>query len=658
MTTIDVLFRQLFNMSITGIYVILAILLVRLFFRRMPKKISYALWIIAGLRLVLPFSFSAPFSIFNLKFFNSVVSKSPNDHTLTFVQGDLGQTITPTANTVLPSTGQLGQASGTISAPVISEQISQSGWLIAAIVWLIGIFILVIIAIAAYIKVKQLVDNAVRLEDNVYEADRIPSPFILGFFRPRIFIPFHLAASEQDYILRHERYHLRRGDHWLKPVAYLILMLHWFNPIVWLAYYLMVRDMEMSCDEAVLNQMSDSLKYDYSSSLLAMAARKPFLPVSPLAFGESNTKLRIKNILNFRKPKRWVVILSVAACLAIAAACLANPLDSAQPTSSDQLATLEEAIHEAILAQNQNAASISEFQTEAHTILKTLDSNTQVSAYLVSMYFEYNLNEDGLLEKYRGNSMPIVLTFTRDSAGNLTLSEYWIPEDGDYYGSSIRSKFPADIEEAALTSYTFSAAHEKICEDNARNYFASKKTTTIFQFDSISQYLQYDLPAELIVDNYNRELGSLGGNLFGLKDNGNFVAEEASESTPPGWHSFGGAEMYYQLNCQFNNGKLTGVSLPWNHAFYLANAESIEGCVASAIILEVSFDLYTAPEAYNNHITKDNQTSKMWYVFFAQEDSKISYAIFLNAKYFSKEATIALAQSVEFSDNAFSLVVQ
>lgn len=658
MVVIEGLFRQLFNMSITGSYVILAILIVRLVFRGMPKNFSYALWIVAGLRLICPFSFSAPFSLFSLKLFSSVVAQSADDRTLTFMTGDLGRIISPSVKAVLPAAEQSGQDSLPAAVSAASVQFSQWGWLIAAVIWIIGVVMLLIIAIATYVRVRRLVDSAVRLEGNVYEADKIPSPFILGFLRPRIFIPFHLAAAEQDYILRHERYHLRRGDHWLKPVAYLLLMLHWFNPMVWFAYYLMGHDMEMSCDEAVLNKMSDSIKYDYSASLLAMATRRPFLAASPLAYGESNARLRIKNILKFRKPQRWVIVLAVAVCLAIAAACLANPLKLAQPTSAAQLAALDEAIHAAILWQNQDATSASDYQTEAHTILKTVDSKTQVTAYLVAMYLEYSQNDDGSLEKQRGNHMPVALTLTKDTAGNLKLSEYWIPTDGDDYGRSIRTKFPADIEQAALASYTFSASHEKICEDYARSYFASNKTAAVFQFNSIRQYMQYDLPAALTVGSDNRELGYLGGNLFGLKATGDFVAEAASDSTPPGWHSYGGAEIFYQLNCQFANGQLKHVSLPWNHAVYLTNAESIENCAAPAVMFEVSFDLYTQPEASKNHIAKDKQTSKMWYVFFTREDSKISYAIFLNAEHFSKEATVTLAKSVEFSDDAFSLVVQ
>ena len=187
---------------------------------------------------------------------------------------------------------------------------------------------------------------------------------------------------------------------------------------------------------------------------------------------------------------------------------------------------------------------------------------------------------------------------------------------------------------------------------------SNQKPTSEFTYDSINQYITYSLPSTLVNGSYNRELGYLGGNLFCLKDTGSCVAKEASDSTPPGWNSYGGVEMYYKLPCQFNKGQLTDVARPWNHSAYLTKAEPVDNCQVPAVIVQVSFDLYTPPEAIEKHIDNDKQSSTMWYVFFAKEGSEISYAIFLNADHYSKEDTISLAQSVKFSDNAFSLVIK
>lgn len=183
-------------------------------------------------------------------------------------------------------------------------------------------------------------------------------------------------------------------------------------------------------------------------------------------------------------------------------------------------------------------------------------------------------------------------------------------------------------------------------------------TNVKFEYGSINKYVTYTLPNSLVDGDYNMELGYLGGNLFRLSENGSSVAKQASDGTPPGWNSYGGVEMYYQLNCQFNNGQLTDVALPWNHSDYLSEPESVDNCLVPAVIVKVSFALYTMPEIDENHIPIDNQNSTMWYVFLAKEDSKIAYSVFLNAENYSKEEAITLAQSVRFSNNAFNLSIQ
>lgn len=185
-----------------------------------------------------------------------------------------------------------------------------------------------------------------------------------------------------------------------------------------------------------------------------------------------------------------------------------------------------------------------------------------------------------------------------------------------------------------------------------------QETDSFFAYDSINQYITYHLPETVIDGGYNRELGYLGGNLFCLKENGSCIAQDASDGTPPGWNSFGGAEVYYKLNCQFDNGQLTNVFLPWNHAAYLTDLEPVDDCMVPAVLVQVNFELFTSPEADVEQIEKNKQNSTMWYVFFGKEDSDIGYAIFLNAANFSKEETISLAQSVRFSNDAFNLSIE
>lgn len=203
---------------------------------------------------------------------------------------------------------------------------------------------------------------------------------------------------------------------------------------------------------------------------------------------------------------------------------------------------------------------------------------------------------------------------------------------------------------------------EGISKQSAMNFSnqsprRSQETANQSADDSLSQYMTYTLPHTLVNGSYHQDLGYLGGNLFCLKSTGSCAAKKASDSTPSGWNSYGGVEMYYKLNCTFNHGQLTDVSLPWNHSMALTKAQPVDKCEASAVIVRVSHDLYTAAEAQASHMNGADLTSTMWYVFFAKENSNISYAVFLNTDYFSEGDVVSLAQSVKFKDNAFNVKV-
>lgn len=182
--------------------------------------------------------------------------------------------------------------------------------------------------------------------------------------------------------------------------------------------------------------------------------------------------------------------------------------------------------------------------------------------------------------------------------------------------------------------------------------------TVLEPYLTMDHYLTYVLPGTLTEGSYHLDQGYLGGNVFRLKETGESEAKRAGEYTPVGWNAYGGVEVYYRLECTFEDGRLTGVLLPWNHSMDLDNAEPVEGCDAPAVIIPVSHDLYTAPQMDEYGLSAEEATSEMWYVFFAREDSDIGYAVFLNRDYFSKQDTVALARSVRFKDGAFHIDVQ
>lgn len=321
-------FQQVVSMSLTASLVILAICGARLLLRQAPKKFSYWLWAGAAFRLVCPFSFPAAFSLLALAPAAQTVAETGPLTEVSYLPGAGLPAAAPgvgAADTVLPQAAGAGQALGL--------------WEVLGLVWLLGAAALLIGALVAYLRVKGQVATAVKFAHNVYECGAFRSPFVLGFFRPKIYIPFGLEPRQREHVLCHESAHIQRRDYLVKPLGFLLLAIHWFNPLVWLAFHLMSRDMEMSCDEKVLSQLGEEARREYSLSLLSIGSRRRFPAPNPLAFGETGVKERVVNVMKFRRAKRWVTVAAAVAVVAVTAACAANPageslLPSSSPASS------------------------------------------------------------------------------------------------------------------------------------------------------------------------------------------------------------------------------------------------------------------------------------------------------------------------------------
>jgi len=324
----EALFLKILNMSITASYVILAVMLICLLLKKTPKKYSYLLWSVVLFRLICPISFSSVFSIFQAKPFDMTTAQKGGGATLSFIPADIGYMDTPRVTVGIPTMNSIISESLPTATPYASVNPMQILMLLGTILWCTGITVLLVYSIVTYIRLKCRMTTAVRLEGNVFESDKIRSPFILGFVRPRIYIPFGLGEQERAYVLQHERCHLKRKDHLIKPLSFCVLTIHWFNPLVWLAFVLMTKDMEMSCDEKVLSENGADNVHEYSTSLLSFAANRRFPAASPLAFGETDIRGRVKNVLRFRNPKKWVIILTVILCVAVIISCAANPMEN------------------------------------------------------------------------------------------------------------------------------------------------------------------------------------------------------------------------------------------------------------------------------------------------------------------------------------------
>ena len=308
------LFLKVLTLDRTAIPVILAVVLARALLCRAPRRWSYALWAVVGFRLCCPVSFTAAFSLFRL----------PG---LSQVSGGGDVSIVPTAP-ILPAAGGAPSAVTPV-LPAAGAAAPVPLWLsVGSLVWVVGMAVLAVWAVASLLRLRARVATAVRWEGNVYLSEHVRSPFLLGLLRPRIYLPF--GAEELGPILAHERYHLRHGDHWVRLFAFVLLTVHWFDPFCWLAFWLMGRDMELRCDEAVLARSDGDLRTQYGTLLLGFAAPRGF--PGPMAFGETGVAVRVRSALRWRRPRPWATAAAVLLCVAVCAACAADPLDRSEPT--------------------------------------------------------------------------------------------------------------------------------------------------------------------------------------------------------------------------------------------------------------------------------------------------------------------------------------
>ena len=312
-------FLKLLNLSISASWLVLAVLVLRLISKRSPKWMNVLLWGIVALRLVLPFSVESALSLIP-----SAETVSP-----AVVQFDPAPTITSGVsvidNAVNPSLSEHFAAVPTASVNPLYVWTEIAGW-----VWLIGLGAMLLYALASYLRLRRRVSVSLCVRENIYLCDAISSPFILGVVKPRIYLPSGLDEVQRQNVLSHERAHLARRDHWWKPLGFALLAVYWFNPVLWLAYTLLCRDIELACDERVIRTMDESAVKTYSTVLLACSMPRKAVITCPLAFGEVGVKERVKNALRYKKPAFWVVAASVAVCVVVAVCFLTNP-----PTDTD-----------------------------------------------------------------------------------------------------------------------------------------------------------------------------------------------------------------------------------------------------------------------------------------------------------------------------------
>ena len=312
-------FLKLLNLSISASWLVLAVLVLRLVSKRSPKWMNVLLWGMVALRLMLPFSIE------------SALSLIPSAETLSpeVVRFDPAPTITSGVefidNAVNPSLSESFAAAPLASVNPLYVWTYLAGW-----VWLIGLGAMLLYALVSYLRLRRRVSVSLCVRENIYLCDAISSPFILGVVKPRIYLPSGLDEVQRQNVLSHERAHLARRDHWWKPLGFALLAVYWFNPVLWLAYTLLCRDIELACDERVIRTMDESAVKTYSTVLLACSIPRKAVITCPLAFGEVGVKERVRNALHYKKPAFWIVVASAVVCIVVAVCFLTNP-----PTDTD-----------------------------------------------------------------------------------------------------------------------------------------------------------------------------------------------------------------------------------------------------------------------------------------------------------------------------------
>lgn len=324
MTELEQIFLKVVNMSITAGYCIMIVLLMRFFIRKLPKIYSYALWTAVYFRLVCPVSLESTLSLIRMQ------TEPIPQNTDTQILPHVSAGTTPAGQAVKHA------VQGTALQAEIADSVNPMRIILAAagILWITVCCLLLVCSTWSYIRLRMRLRDAVLLEEGVYEKEGIETPFVIGLCRPTIFLPPGMEARDRGFVLEHERTHIRRSDHLIKQAAFLISCVHWFHPLVWLSFYLMCRDMEMSCDEAVIRKLGGEVRREYSAALLSLSSGRKIVLGSPLAFGENSIRSRIVNVLQYRKRAVWVSLAAAAIIVAVTAGLALNPQDDKARTEN------------------------------------------------------------------------------------------------------------------------------------------------------------------------------------------------------------------------------------------------------------------------------------------------------------------------------------
>lgn len=441
----------LLYMTLTASVAIGMVFLARMLLDKSPKIISYALWGVVLFRLLCPVSFASNLSLFGW-------AGIPTHYQSPGVSSMVYQTTEYTWPD--ESLSWNGQA----AAPPALDQTT----VIVSGIWLAGLIAMGVYAAVSYRRLRRKLVTASLVRDNIYLSDEIPTPFVLGLFHPKIYLPSSLSQEEQDYVLLHEQHHIKRRDPLFKGLAFLALAVHWFNPVVWAAFVAASKDMEMSCDEAVARNLEKENIADYAACLLCLTAGASMGTRLPLAFGEGDTKQRVRNLARWTKPALKGVILTVVLCALLGVSLFTNPNTAVDPEVTDIL-------RETLTEERYARAGVSFCDVVDCKILGQETRGKETTLYFLLANRRYRMGQE--LESVGGGYGPAAMTVEKGEDG-YHLTEFWTPMDGDLRDSGVLNKFPAYLWLKAVDSRYAWFQDERI-ERRAQQYFETPEPDSL-----------------------------------------------------------------------------------------------------------------------------------------------------------------------------------
>jgi len=452
----ETVFLYILNKSITAGWMILAVLLIRIVLKRLPKWVNCILWIMVGIRLICPIGFQSDWSLIPSAHTVSDVMMYTDEPTINSGIEVIDQLINP----VLPSVEGSDSSMGDKSMALIIEYVSY--------IWIVGIASLAVHSMVRWSRLRNRVRASIRVKDQVYICDDISAPFILGVFRPRVYLPSTLSEEHMKIVLDHENAHLSRDDHWTKMLGFILVILHWFNPLVWLACQKMSEDIELACDEKVIRGIDNQSRKKYMQVLLEVSQVKTVFFNSPLAFGEVGVKKRIRSMIQYKKMNTWAMTVSILIWMVCMLCFMTNPKKEMIPKADLSIMTKrEKMIYEEIkeiedFCECYLVDITGDGENELLSVVEYLGSGVQSSPK--DMFTFWGTDEEGKV-------VMVCRKFVQYSGVQKPFNEslYLYPEDNGSYtllsDSSRRFDFRKKIEYINLVKNKFVLQDGKyICE--------------------------------------------------------------------------------------------------------------------------------------------------------------------------------------------------